>query len=151
VHVVTHQEQGLPLAFAQQQALEPLERALAALRRVELPKGAIVWERVQEREQGGEGVLEGLVERDDLPGHLGPDGACVIAVIHMAVALEQVRDGEVGHGLAVGHCGALQHPPILRAVGVDTLMHQAGLAHPRFPHQGDHLAVACPHPCQDLL
>ena len=60
----------------------------------------------------------------------------------MAVALQQVDDGEVGRGLAVGHRGALQHPPALGAVGVDTLIHQARLAHARFPHQGDHLAVA---------
>ena len=34
--------------------------------------------------------------------------AHVITVVHMAVALEQVDDGEIGCGLAVGHRGALQ-------------------------------------------
>ena len=36
VQVFKHQEQGLHLAFAQQHALEPVERALAALRRVQV-------------------------------------------------------------------------------------------------------------------
>ncbi len=54
-------------------------------------------------------------------------------------------------GLAVGHRGALQHPPALGVMGVETLMHQAGLPHTRFSHQGDHLAMACPRPCQGLV
>ena len=131
---LTHQEQGLHLAFAQQHALEPVERALAALRQIKLEKGAVVRRGVQGRQQGREGVLQRLVERDNLPGDLGPDGAYVVAVVGMAVALQQVDDGELGRGLAVGHRGALQHTPALGVMGVDTLVHQAGLAHTRFPH-----------------
>ena len=63
VQVFKDQEQGLHLAFAQQHALEPVEGALAALRRVQVQKGAVVRHGVQERQQGGEGVLERLVER----------------------------------------------------------------------------------------
>ena len=69
----------------------------------------------------------------------------------MAIALEQVHDGEVGRGLAIGHRGALQHPPALGAVGVDTLVHQARLAHARFPHQGHHLAMPGLRLCQGLV
>ncbi|HEX2184366.1 MAG TPA: hypothetical protein VHN78_02525 [Chloroflexota bacterium] len=36
-------------------------------------------------------------------------------------------------------------------MGVHTFMHQAGLAQARFPHQGDHLAVARLRPCQGLV
>ena len=126
--------------------LSAVERALAALRRVQVQKGAVVRQGVQERQQRREGLLEGLVQGQHLPRDLGPDGARVIAVVHMAVALEQVDDGEVGRGLAVGHRGALQHPPALGAVGVDTLIDQARLAHARLPHQGHHLAVARPAP-----
>ena len=122
--------------------MSAVERALAALRRVERQERAVLRQGVQERQQRREGVLERLVQRQHLPGDLGPDGAGVVALLDVAVALEQVDDGEVGRGLAVGHRGALQHPPALRAVGVDTLIDQAGLAHPRFPHQGDHLAMA---------
>jgi len=37
-----HQQQGLHLAFAEQHALKPVERALAALRRVQVQQGAVV-------------------------------------------------------------------------------------------------------------
>ena len=94
VQVLKHQEQRLHLAFAQQHALEPVERALAALRRVEVQKGTVVRQRLQERQQRREGLLEGLVQRQHLPGDLGPDGAGVIAVLHMAVALQQVETGK---------------------------------------------------------
>ena len=117
VQVLKDQQQRLHLAFAQQHALEGVERALAALRRVELQERAVLRQGVQERQQRREGVLEGLVQRQHLPGHLGPDGAGVVAVLDMAVALEQVDDREIGRGLAVGHRGALQHPPALGAVG----------------------------------
>ena len=62
----------------------------------------------------------------------------------MAVALEQVDDGEVRRGLAVGHRGALQHPPALGVVGVDELIDQARLAHPGLADQRHHLAVPRP-------
>jgi hypothetical protein len=151
VQVFKDQEQGLHLAFAQQHPLEPVERALAALRRVEIEKGAVVRHGVQERQQRREGLLERLVEGEHLAGHLGADGARVIAVVHLAVALQQVHDGDVGRRFAVGHRSALQHPPALGAVRVHTLVHQARLAHARFPHQGDDLAVARLRPCQGLV
>ena len=131
--------------------MSAVERALAALRRVEVRKGLSSGSGVQERQQRREGVLERLVEREHLPGDLGPDGARVIAVVDMAVALEQVDDGEVGRGLAVGHRGALQHPPALGAVGVDELVDQARLAHARLPHQRHHLAMPGLRLCQGLV
>ena len=51
---------------------------------------AVLRQGVQERQQRRDGVLEGRIERQDLPGHLGADGPRVIVVVHMAVALEQV-------------------------------------------------------------
>ena len=79
VQVFKDQQQRLHLAFAQQHALEAVERALAPLRRIELQKRAVLRQGVQQRQQRREGVLEGLVQRQHLPGHLGPDGARVIA------------------------------------------------------------------------
>ena len=75
VQVFEDQQQGLYLAFAQQHALEGVQRALAPLRRVELQERAVLWQGVQERQQRREGVLERLVQRQHLPGHLGADGA----------------------------------------------------------------------------
>jgi hypothetical protein len=63
VQVLKDQQQRLHLAFTQQQALAGIERALAALRWVKLQERAILRQGVQERQQGGERVLEGLVQR----------------------------------------------------------------------------------------
>ena len=112
---------------------------------------AVLRQGIQQRQQGRDGVLEGLVERQHLPGHLGADGARVVAVLDVAVALEQVEHREVGRGLAVGHRGALQHQPALGVVGVDELVDQARLAHAGLAHQRHHLACPAPARCQGLL
>ena len=92
VQILEHQEQRLHLAFAQQHALEPVERALAALRRIQgLRKGLSSGTASRSASSAGRVVLERLVQREHLPRDLGADGARVIAVVHMAVALEQVR------------------------------------------------------------
>ena len=141
MQVLEDQQQGLHLTFAQQHALERGQRALAALRRVQLQKGAVLRQHVQQRQQRWKGVLEHLVQRQNLSGDLGTYGAGVVAVLHMAITLEQVEHREVGGGFAVGHRGALQHQPALGAVRVDTFVDQARLAHARLPHQGHHLAL----------
>ena len=87
VQVFEDQEQGLHLAFAQQHPLERLEGALAALRRIEAPGTGCPPAGVQEREQRRDGLLEGLVQRQELPGDLGPDRARLVAVLDCAVAL----------------------------------------------------------------
>ena len=79
VQVFEDQEQRLHLAFAQQQALERVEGALAALRRVQGLKGAVLWQGIQQREQGREGLLERRIQGQHLPGHLGADGPRVVA------------------------------------------------------------------------
>ncbi len=112
---------------------------------------AVFRQGVQERQQRRDGVLEGRVERQHLPGHLGPDGARVIVLLHVAVALEQVDDREVGRGLAVGHRGAFEHQPALGVVGVDELIDQARLPHARLPDQRHDLAMPRPGLLQRLL
>ena len=49
------------LAFAQQHALECRKQALAALGWVELAERAVVGQRVEQRQERGQRVLEGLV------------------------------------------------------------------------------------------
>jgi len=113
-------------------------------------KGAVVGQDLQQRQQGWEDVLQGLVQGEDLACGLGPDGARRITIVDLAVLLQQVDDGEVRRGLAIGHRGALQHPPALRAVRVDYLIDQARLPHACLPHQGDHLALPGLRLCQSL-
>ena len=103
VQILEDQQQRLHLALAQQHALERLERALAALWGLERAEGAVVGQDVQQPEEGGDGLLQGLVQRQHLPGDLGADGARLIGVLDVDVALEQVHDREVRGGLAVGH------------------------------------------------
>ena len=79
VQILKDQQQRLHLTFAQQHALEGVERALASLRRIERAKRAVLRQGVQERKQRRDGVLEGFVQRQDLPCDLGPDGAGLIA------------------------------------------------------------------------
>ena len=54
-----------------------------------------------------------------------PDGARLIGVLDVDIALQQVDDREVRGGLTIGHRGTLQHQPALRVGGMDTLVHQA--------------------------
>src|SRR5262249_54788282 len=74
VQVFEDQQQGLHLTFAQQHALERIQGALAALGRIQRQEGAVLRQDVQQREQHRSGVLEGVVERQDMPRHLGPYG-----------------------------------------------------------------------------
>src|SRR5882724_9888954 len=62
VQVLADQQQGLHLAFAQQHALERGQRALAALRRIEPQERAVLGQRVQQGEQGRQGLLQRVVE-----------------------------------------------------------------------------------------
>ena len=123
--------------------MSAVERALAALRRVERaetgcrPAG-------RPAAPAAPGGCPGGSRPGSAPARSPWPGWCAASsrVLHMAVALEQVDDREVGRGLAIRHRGALQHPPALRAVGVDALVDQARLAHAGLAHQGDHLAMA---------
>ena len=150
VQVLKDQQQRLLLALAQQHALQGLQRALAALGRIERagrgcppagPPGAPATPGV---------VLEGLVQRQHLPGDLGPDGPRVVVLLHVAVALEQVNHREVRRGLAIGHRGAFEHEPPWRIVRVDELIDQARLPHPGLPDHRHDLAMAGSSPLQGL-
>ena len=102
MQILKDQYERLDLAFTQQHALQGVERALAALRRVKRQKGAVVREGIQQPQQRWNRHLEGRVERQHLPGHLGAGRARVVAVLQVAVPPEEVEHREVGRGLAVG-------------------------------------------------
>jgi hypothetical protein len=150
VQILKDQQEGLHLTFAQQHALEAIERAPALLRWVKSAKRVVLWQGIQECQQGGNRVLQGGVECQDLPGHLGPDGADVVPGFHMRIALEQVEHREVRRGCAVGDRGALQHPPALGAVRVDDLVDQARLAHAGLTEERHHLPLPSARPFQCL-
>jgi hypothetical protein len=123
VEILADQQDGLPLTLAQQHPLEGGERALAALRGIELQERAIRGQGVEQRQERRERVVEGDVERPHLLRHLGLDSAHVIVLFQVAIAPQQVENRKVGGSLAVGYCGAVEHQPALRIGGLDKLVH----------------------------
>ena len=142
VQVLEDHEQRLHLALAQQQALDRVERALAALGRVQVLPGRVLDRHVEQREQRGQQGLERAVQAQHAPQHLGAHLPVVVPVADLEVALEQVDHGQVAGGLAVGDGRGLQDQPVLHPMRVGELVGEPRLAHPGLAHDGDHLAVA---------
>src|SRR5207244_7999219 len=54
-----------------------------------------------------------------MSSNLGADGAQLVALLHVDVALEQVEHGKIRSGFAIGHRGTFEHPPPREMVGMD--------------------------------
>src|SRR5262245_32839207 len=106
VQIFKDQEQRLHLTFAQQYALECGERALPPQLRIKPQKWAIGGQRIQESQQRRNSLLQGFVQGQEVSSDLGPDGARVIAILDVDIALQQVHNREVGGGLAVRYRGS---------------------------------------------
>src|SRR5262249_22676151 len=113
-------------------------------RRTRLRASRVRWRRWDD-------ILEGGVERQHLPGDLGPNGARVVALLHVAVALEQVDDWEVGRGLAIRHHGPVAAHPPRRVVAMHDPIAQAPPPPPRLPDHGHDLTMPRSGPLQGLL
>ena len=142
VQVLEDHQQRLHLALPQQQALDRVERALAALRRVQVLPGRVLDRHVEQREQRGQQGLERAVQAQHAPQHLGAHLPVVVPVADLEVALEQVDHRQVAGGLAVGDGRGLQDQPVLDPMRVGELVGEPRLAHPRLAHDGDHLPPA---------
>src|SRR5262249_51976783 len=81
VQVLTDQEQRLPLACVQEEALEPIKRALAPLWGIKRQERAVRGQDVQEGEQRWDRPVQRLVQGEELPSHLGADGTGVVALL----------------------------------------------------------------------
>ena len=142
VEILEDEEDGLVVTLPQEQALDGVERALPALGGIEpLPLGVLDGH-LEEGQQGGQGRLEGPIQREELSGHLLSNLAVGLAIVDLEVGLEQVDDRQPAGRLAVGHRARFQDEPLLSPVGVGELVDQAGLPHAGFSHDGDQLAVA---------
>ena len=151
VQIFEDQQQGLHLTFAEQDALQGLQGAAAALQGIQGQERTVGRQGFEEGQHSGHGVLERVIQGQELPSDFRPDRAEVIAVLDATVGFEQVTDWQVRRGLAVGHRATLQPQPALRVVGVEELIDQTGFAHPGLADQRDHLPLAGSGPYQGLL
>ena len=103
VQVFEHDEEWLHLALAQQQALDGVERALAALGRGQALPGRVFDRRVEQCEERGQQWLERPVETQHSPHHLVAHLPVIVPVADLEVVLQQVDYGQVAAGLAVGN------------------------------------------------
>ena len=150
VQVLDEQHERLDLALPQQQPLHGVQRPLPALRGIEPPPRRILHRNLQEREQRRQGGLQGTVEGQHLAGHLLADRPRLVPPLDVEVRLEEIDDGEIGRGLAVGDGAGLQNQPAVGAMGVGELPVEAGLADAGLADHRDDLAVPGLRPLEGL-
>ena len=146
VQVLEDQEQGLDLTLPEEQALDGLQGALAALWWIEGLPRLILDGHVQERQEGWEGWPKGCVQCQGASDEPLTDTPLVIALLDLEVAPEQVADGEVGRGLAVGDRAAFELEPALGVMGPCKLVEEARFAHTRLTNDRHDLPVAALRP-----
>ena len=96
-------EQGLQLALVEQETLGGVEGSLAALRRIERLPLRVLEGHVEERQQRGQGRLEGPIQREELAGHLFVNLPVGLGLVHLEVGPEEVDNRQIAGRLAVGH------------------------------------------------
>ena len=116
VQVLEHQAQRLHLAFAQQQTLDGLQRALAALRGIERLPLWVLDRYLQQRQKGRQRGLQGTLEREEPAGNPLAPRARVVMDLDAEIGLEEVDDREIGGGLAIRDRAARQQEPPVGAV-----------------------------------
>jgi hypothetical protein len=85
VKVLAQDHEGLDLGLPEQQPLDPVERALAPLRRFQPLPLEVLDRDVQEPEEGRQGGLEHPIQRQELADHLLPDLARIVAGLDLEV------------------------------------------------------------------
>ena len=140
MQVFKHQQQWLHLAFAQQHALECREQALAALRRVEAAKRTVVREYFQrDRSAGG---CPARPHRVLAPGPSPWPALCGGRRTPPGGSIVSAGRGRESRVLPYHRTPRRSPAPASPgAGGMDELIGQARLAHPRLAHQRHHLAV----------
>ena len=125
VEVLDDEQQGLPLALPQQQALHGVQGALAALGGLDRLPLRIIDRYIQEPEERWRGGGEGVIKAAEFGSYLLTHRRQRLAILKAEVAFEQVDDWEIGGGLAVGRPLCLQDQPRRREGTMDELIAQA--------------------------
>ena len=151
VEVLHDHQQGLDLALPQQQTLDGVQHALAALGRIQGLPLRVLDRHVQEREEGRQGRPQRLIQREELVGDLLVHPSPIIGALNLEVGFEEVDDGQVGGRLPVGRHGPrLKDEPAFRVRRLGELIEEPGLAHARLPDDRHDLAMARAGPLQGL-
>ena len=108
MQVFKYQEQGLLLAFAQEDALQRLQGAAPPLQGIQGQERTVGRQGLEQGQHSWHGVLEGFVQRQDVPGDFGSDRPEVIAVFEVTVGFKQVADRQIRRGFAVRDRTTLQ-------------------------------------------
>src|SRR5690349_9860441 len=125
VQILQHDEERLHLALAHDEPLDRVESKLAPLKRLEPLPLPIVDLDVQKPEEGWHHALEGVVERDQLTDDLLADPPLIVAVLDLEIRLQEIDDGQIERGLAIGDRCAVDAQPAMRAMRAHNLPDEA--------------------------
>jgi hypothetical protein len=142
VQVLDHEQNGLDPRFAEPEPLDRLQRALAALRRIQRLPGTVVYRHVQQSQERRQARLKSPVERQEPGRHLLANLWRVVAVLDVEVGPEEVDHGQIRGRLAIRDRGAVADEPAVVAMRPHDLPDQPRLTDARLPDNGHDLTVA---------
>src|SRR5262245_6334947 len=142
VQILEDHQQRLRLAFSQEHPLDRAERALPAMSRVEPEKWIVGRQGIEQRQRGGDRVLQRPIQRQQRAGDLGPDGTGVVSSLNSAIGTKQLDHRQIRCRLSVGSGCAFEHEPAMRPMRTNELMKEPRLAHPGLADHRDDLTPA---------
>jgi len=125
MEVLEHENEGLNLTLAKQQALDRLEGELAALRRLQIPETILLRQGVKKPENRGKQVIERFVECQQVPGGLGANRSYIVALVDTEKSFQKIDDRKIAGSPARGSGAGLEDPTADGTVGVDQLVKQS--------------------------
>src|SRR4029450_10663970 len=122
----------------------------SALLGIQSLPGGVLHRYVEQREERGEGRLQGLIEGEALAGPLLSNTSSVVTGLDPTIGLEQVDDGQVSCCLAIGDRVTREEEPARDAMGLRELPEEPGLAHAGLADDRHHLTMATAGAVQGL-
>jgi hypothetical protein len=141
VEILEEHKQRLDLAFPEQQPFDGLQDPLPALGRVEGGPCIVVDRDIQQRQQRCQQWLQRAVQRQQLARHAFADFPLAVAVLDLEIRIQELDDGQVRCGSAIGDRAAFEDQPAVGAVRLRELPEQPRFPHPGLAHDGDGLPV----------
>ena len=142
VEILDDQQKRLGLTLPQEQALDRVEGALAALCGVKESPLRIVDRRAQERHKGGEIRSEQLVLAKDLPRNTLADSGRPLGIVDQEVTLDEIDDRQRRCRDPVRNRATAEDAPSPDVVGARQFVDEARLAHPGLSNHRHHVSLA---------